>query len=55
MTDECIDLVPGADVVARATNATWFEWDDGSRLFHWRWPLFTIESFEMNCRCNFFY
>ena len=40
MTDACMDLVPGADAVARAANSTWFEWDDGSRPFHWRWPAF---------------
>ena len=34
------DLVPGIDAVARASNASWFEWDDGSRPFHWRWPEF---------------
>ena len=33
MTDACIDLVPGADTLAMADNATWFEWDDGSHLF----------------------
>jgi hypothetical protein len=34
------DLIPGIDAVARAANATWFEWDDGSLPFHWRWPEF---------------
>ena len=34
------DLVPGIDAVARASNASWFEWEDGSRPFHWRWPEF---------------
>jgi hypothetical protein len=34
------DLVPGTDAVARAANSTWFEWEDGSRPFHWRWPEF---------------
>jgi hypothetical protein len=34
------DLIPGIDAVARAANASWFEWDDGSRPFHWRWPEF---------------
>ena len=34
------DLVPGGDAVARAANSTWFEWSDGSRPFHWRWPAF---------------
>jgi hypothetical protein len=34
------DLIPGIDVVARATDATWFEWDDVSRPFHLRWAGF---------------
>jgi hypothetical protein len=34
------DLVPGIDAVARAANATRFEWEDGSRPFHCRWPKF---------------
>jgi hypothetical protein len=40
MSEACIDLVPGSDAVARAANSTWFEWEDGSRPFHWRWPEF---------------
>ena len=40
MTDSCIILFPEADVVARVPNATWFEWDNGSRPFHLRWPSF---------------
>jgi hypothetical protein len=40
MSEACVDLVPGSDAVARAANSTWFEWDDGSRPFHWRWPAF---------------
>jgi hypothetical protein len=27
-----------ADCLIRARRSTWFEWDDGSRLFFWRWP-----------------
>ena len=26
------------DCLRRARNSTWFEWNDGSRLFFWRWP-----------------
>jgi hypothetical protein len=40
MAESCVDLVPGSDAVARAADSTWFEWDDGSRPFHWRWPGF---------------
>mmetsp|Transcript_18229 Transcript_18229/g.45121 ORF Transcript_18229/g.45121 Transcript_18229/m.45121 type:complete len:1319 (-) Transcript_18229:2184-6140(-) len=28
----------GSDAVSRALNSSWWEWDDGSRPFHWRWP-----------------
>jgi len=26
------------DCLSRAGGSTWFEWNDGSRLFFWRWP-----------------
>jgi hypothetical protein len=32
------DLLPGADAVRRAAESSWWNWDDGSRPFHWRWP-----------------
>jgi hypothetical protein len=32
------DLGPGADAVRRAAQSSWWNWDDGSRPFHWRWP-----------------
>jgi hypothetical protein len=35
-----------SDCLRRARNSTWFEWDDGSRLFWWRWP----EEFRMEAR-----
>jgi hypothetical protein len=31
------DLEAGADANERAGLSTWWEWDDGSRPFHWRW------------------
>jgi hypothetical protein len=34
MSDSCLDLVPGSDDVARAANSTWYEWEEGSRPFH---------------------
>jgi len=33
-----VDLEAGADAVARGWRSTWWEWTDGSRPFHWRWP-----------------
>jgi hypothetical protein len=32
------DLHPAADVIGRAAGASWWGWDDSSRLFHWGWP-----------------
>jgi hypothetical protein len=32
------DLMAGMDAIGRAFRVTWWEWDDGSRPFHWRWP-----------------
>jgi hypothetical protein len=31
------DLEAGADANERAGLSSWWEWDDGSRPFHWRW------------------
>eukprot|EP00978_Attheya_sp_CCMP212_P021401 scaffold62428_cov58-Attheya_sp.AAC.4 len=33
------DMDTGADAVLRAARSSWWEWLDGSRPFHWRWPL----------------
>jgi len=27
----------GADCIRRAANSSWWEWQDGSRIFFWRW------------------
>ena len=32
------DLVPGMDAISRASKSSWWNWDDGSQPFHWRWP-----------------
>jgi hypothetical protein len=32
------DLRPGVDAIRRAAESSWWNWDDGSRPFHWRWP-----------------
>jgi hypothetical protein len=38
-----VDLVPGQDAVIRAARSSWWNWDDGSRPFHWRWQAEYIE------------
>jgi hypothetical protein len=38
------DLEPGRDAVARAGRLLWWQWDDGSRPFHWRWTEFYIQT-----------
>jgi hypothetical protein len=47
------DLVPGSDAVARAADATWFEWEDGSRPFHWRWPEFYQQVIRDGLKVHF--
>jgi hypothetical protein len=32
------DWESGRDCVFRCTLASWWDWDGGSRPFHWRWP-----------------
>jgi hypothetical protein len=32
------DLMAGMDALERALGVIWWEWDDGSCPFHWRWP-----------------
>ena len=38
------DLEAGRDAIGRAANATWWNWDDGSTLFFWRWPRWSRPS-----------
>jgi hypothetical protein len=33
------DTLAVRDCIARCSNATWWEWSDGSRLLFWRWPM----------------
>jgi len=47
------DLVPGTDAVSRAADSSWFGWDDGSRPFHWRWPLFYQSTIRDGLRVHF--
>ncbi|KAG7368517.1 hypothetical protein IV203_031260 [Nitzschia inconspicua] len=32
------DMEAGGDAIRRAWRSTWWEWDDGSSPFYWRWP-----------------
>ena len=34
------DLAAGAEAIERCCGSSWWEWDAGSRPFHWRWPKF---------------
>jgi hypothetical protein len=38
------DIEAGSDAVVRAARSSWWEWSDGSRPFHWRWPAEYIET-----------
>jgi hypothetical protein len=38
------DYDVGMDAIHRASNASFWEWDDGSTLFFWRWPSEFHES-----------
>jgi hypothetical protein len=42
-----IDYVAGCDAIERAWRSTWWDWDDGSRPFFWRWPQEYLEQTEM--------
>ena len=35
-----LDLEAAREAIYRATGASWWDWDIGSRPFHWRWPEF---------------
>jgi hypothetical protein len=47
------NLVPGQDDIERAARASWWEWDDGSRSFHWRWPKFYRERIRDGLKVHF--
>jgi hypothetical protein len=38
ITELLADFEVGLDAIKRATGATFWEWDNGSTLFFWRWP-----------------
>lgn len=38
------DWIAGADCIGRSSDATWWEWDQGSRPLFWRWPKEYVPS-----------
>mmetsp|Transcript_6843 Transcript_6843/g.10396 ORF Transcript_6843/g.10396 Transcript_6843/m.10396 type:complete len:80 (-) Transcript_6843:3585-3824(-) len=32
------DVVAGQESIERFVKASWWDWSDGSRPAHWRWP-----------------
>jgi hypothetical protein len=38
------DIDAGGDAVSRAAESTWWEWANGLRPFHWRWPPNYVET-----------
>jgi hypothetical protein len=47
------DYVPAGDAIRRAADSSWWNWDQGSRLFHWRWPEFYQEVIRDGLRVHF--
>ena len=33
-----VDMGPGLECLRKAAGASWWDWDEGSRLFFWQWP-----------------
>jgi hypothetical protein len=47
------DLRPGADAVRRAAESSWWNWNDGSRPFHWRWPRWYQSTIRDGLKVHF--
>jgi hypothetical protein len=47
------DWEAGKDAVIRAQRASWWEWDDGSRCFHWRWPGWYMNTIRDGLEVHF--
>jgi hypothetical protein len=37
------NILAGRDALERLSNTTWWDWEDGSRPLHWRWPRWYLE------------
>ena len=42
--DFCKSIEGGRDVIRKAANSTWFEWNAGSTLIFWRWGKYLSEA-----------
>jgi hypothetical protein len=40
------NILVGRDTLERLSNTTWWEWEDGSRPLHWRWPHWYLEVIQ---------
>jgi hypothetical protein len=47
------DLLAGMDGIGRAFLASWWDWEDGSRPFHWRWPREYQEQIRDGIKVHF--
>ena len=48
-----VDLLAAREAIHRATLASWWEWDGGSRPFHWRWPRFYQPTIRDGLKVHF--
>jgi hypothetical protein len=37
------NILAGRDALERLANTSWWDWEDGSRPLHWRWPKWYLE------------
>jgi hypothetical protein len=51
--DAGCDWEAGKDAVIRAQRASWWEWDDGSRCFYWRWPGWYMNTIRDGLEVHF--
>ena len=42
--DFCKSIEGGRDVIRKAANSTWFEWNAASTLIFWRWGKYLSEA-----------
>ena len=47
------DLEAGWDALGRNAEADWWEWNGGSRPYHWRWPKYYQEQARDGIRVHF--
>jgi hypothetical protein len=37
------NVISGQDALGRLANTSWWDWEDGSRPLHWKWPRWYLE------------